>query len=108
MRTVSIEPMPAPGACQDRTTTSCTGLGRRPQSGHFAAVHTVATIPVEFTMHISLKTAVTGFAAGLLVLTIGGSCADKPPTSGGGLAGDWDYYVMLGAAPNGGLSGTIR
>jgi putative CocE/NonD family hydrolase len=59
-------------------------------------------------MHITLKKNVSGLAAGLLVLTLGGSCADKPTTSGARLAGDWDYYVMLGVAPNGGFEARRR
>lgn len=42
-------------------------------------------------------------AASLLVLTIGASCAEKPTTPDARLAGDWDYDVMLGTAPNGGF-----
>src|SRR3954447_12939529 len=59
-------------------------------------------------MHITLKKHVSGLAAGLLVLTLGGSCADKPTTSDARLAGDWGYYVMLGAAPNGGFEARRR
>jgi len=63
-----------------------------------------ATIPrVECTIHITLKKIVSGLAAGLVVLTSGAGCADKPTSSDARLAGDWDYYVMLGAAPNGGF-----
>jgi len=59
-------------------------------------------------MHITLKKHVSGLAAGLLVLTLGGSCVDRPTTSAARLAGDWDYYVMLGAAPNGGFEARRR
>ena len=58
-------------------------------------------------MHITLNKHVRALAAGLLVLTLGGSCADRP-TSDARLAGDWDYYVMLGAAPNGGFEARRR
>jgi uncharacterized protein len=47
-------------------------------------------------------------AAALLVLTFGVSCAGKPATTDARLAGDWDYYVMLGAAPNGGFEARRR
>ena len=59
-------------------------------------------------MHTTLKKYVNGSAAALLVLTLAGSCADKPTTPGARLAGDWDYYVMLGAAPNGGFEARRR
>jgi pimeloyl-ACP methyl ester carboxylesterase len=59
-------------------------------------------------MHIALKNNVSGFAAGLLMLTVAGSCASKPTTSDARLADDWDYYVMLGAAPNGGFEAARR
>jgi len=59
-------------------------------------------------MRSTLKKIASGLAAGLLVLTSGGSCADKPTTSDARLAGDWDYYVMLGAAPNGGFEARRR
>jgi len=58
-------------------------------------------------MDITLKKNLTRFAAGLLVLTLGG-CADKPTPSDARLAGDFDYYVMLGAAPNGGFEARRR
>src|SRR5262249_12341888 len=59
-------------------------------------------------MHITLKKHVGGLAAALLVLTSCGGCVDKPTTSDTRLAGDWDYYVMLGAAPNGGFEARRR
>ncbi|HXI28259.1 MAG TPA: CocE/NonD family hydrolase [Vicinamibacterales bacterium] len=59
-------------------------------------------------MRISVKKQVIGLAAGLLVSTSGASCVDKPTTSETRLAGDWDYDVMLGAAPNGGFEARRR
>ena len=59
-------------------------------------------------MHITSKNRRSAFAAGLLVLLSGGSCASKPTPSDARLAGDWDYYVMLGAAPNGGFEARRR
>jgi hypothetical protein len=47
-------------------------------------------------------------AAGLLALTLHGACAGNPTTPDARLAGDWDYYVMLGTAPNGGFEARRR
>ena len=59
-------------------------------------------------MIITARKNVRRIAAGLLVLTVGGSCTDRPSTADARLAGDWDYYVMLGAAPNGGFEARRR
>jgi len=62
----------------------------------------------NYLSHISLKKNVSGLAAGLLVTTSLGGCAAKPTTSDAHLAGDWDYYVTLGASPNGGFEARRR
>src|SRR5689334_24572528 len=56
----------------------------------------------------TLNRNVNRFAAGLLVLAFAAGCGDKRTTSDLRLAGDWDYYVMLGAAANGGFEARRR
>ena len=45
---------------------------------------------------------------GVLVLVLCAGCSSREQTSDARLTGDWDYYVMLGAAPNGGFEARRR
>lgn len=50
-----------------------------------------------------------GFAAAaVLVAALWAGCARQPAAPDARLTGDWDYYVMLGAAPNGGFEARRR
>src|SRR5262249_13608085 len=47
-------------------------------------------------------------AAVVLAFGLSAGCANTPSPSDTRLNGDWDYYVMLGAAPNGGFGARRR
>ena len=47
-------------------------------------------------------------AAGLVFLALASCGGRAPAPAGASLAGDWDYYRMLGAAPNGGFEARRR
>jgi uncharacterized protein len=44
----------------------------------------------------------------VLAVALSAACAPEPPQSDMRLSGDWDYYLMLGAAPNGGFEARRR